>query len=120
LLLRFNPVQVVTDLVNDIPEGINAAANPGLDPLPGWRDPFATAQADVGSARTPEPKVENDNKPLTRLSMIAKPNEGITLPDGTSTQPDRPSLRGLSGANAHPIRDTVRAVADDTSSEPAA
>jgi PE-PPE domain len=112
LLPRFNPIQVATDLVNDIPEGINAAANPGLDPLPGWRDPSATetARADVDTARSPEPKVEDDNKPLTRLSLIARPDEGIVVPDDTTAKPDRPSLRGAFG-NAHPVRDTVKAVA---------
>jgi hypothetical protein len=136
LLPRFNPVQVATDLVNDIPEGINAAANPGLDPLPGWRDPLAPAQADIDATRSPEPEAETDNTPLTRLSMIARPDEGIVVPDGTSAKPDRPSLRGAFG-NAHPVRETVKAVAgvvkkalgkdDDagaadsaTSSEPAA
>jgi PE-PPE domain len=110
LVPRFNPVQVAADLVNDIPEGINAAANPGLDPLPGWRDPLANVQADVEAVRAPEPTVESDNKPLTRLSMIARPNQGITLPDDTTAKPERTSLRGALG-DSRPIRDTVRAVA---------
>ena len=48
-----------------------------------------------------------DGKPLTRLSLFAKPNEGITLPDETKS--DRPSLRGALG-NVHPVRDVVKAV----------
>jgi hypothetical protein len=136
VLPRFNPVQVATDLVNDIPEGLDAAANPGLDPLPGWRDPLAPEPADVDAARTLEPQAETDDKPLTRLSMIARPNQGMVLPDGTATEQERPSLRGALG-NARPVRDVVKAVSGavkkafgndddagaadtDTSSEPAA
>ena len=46
LLPRFNPFQVAQDLVNDIPEGINNALTPGLQPLP----PLA------GTGLTPPPR----------------------------------------------------------------
>lgn len=35
LIPRIDPVKLVRDLINDIPEGINAALKPGLTPLPG-------------------------------------------------------------------------------------
>ena len=48
-----------------------------------------------------------DGKPLTRLSLFAKPNEGITGTAGTN--PDRPPPRAALG-NMHPVRDVVKAV----------
>ncbi|AKS34742.1 PE-PPE domain-containing protein [Mycolicibacterium goodii] len=35
LIPRIDPVKLIRDLINDIPEGINAALTPGLTPLPG-------------------------------------------------------------------------------------
>lgn len=49
------------------------------------------------------------NKPLTRLSLIARPNEGITVPGTRGTNADSPSLHGPLG-DMHPVRDVVKAV----------
>ena len=50
-----------------------------------------------------------DGKPLTRLSLFAKPNEGITATGTGGTDAERPSLRGALG-DVHPVRDAVKAV----------
>ena len=101
LLPRFNPSQVATDLVNDIPEGINAALDSGLTPLPplAGTGPDAattlTATNDTNEDVAKTLKLLPDRKPLTRLSLFAKPSEGITGADGTNI--NRPSLRDASG-----------------------
>ena len=111
LLPRFNPIQVATDLVNDIPEGINNALTPGLQPLPplaGTGPDAATTLTDTNVKVAKTPKLF-DGKPLTRLSLFAKPNQGITATGTEATDAERPSLRGALG-NVHPVRDTLKAV----------
>lgn len=128
LIPKINPVKLASDLINDIPEGIKAASEPGLAPLPGWTDP--TESADT----VPAPDVEDlatktvaaptdtktiaakpDRKPLVRLSPIARPNVGLTVPDddvdddATGT-PQRPSLRKALGIKGHPVRDFAESV----------
>ena len=114
LLPRFNPIQVATDLVNDIPEGINNALTPGLQPLP----PLAGTGPDAATTLTITDNTNKDvvktpklfdGKPLTRLSLFAKPNQGITATGTGGTDAERPSLRGALG-DVHPVRDAVKAV----------
>jgi hypothetical protein len=110
-----NPITLATDLVNDVPEGINMALEPGRTPLPGSPPPptvttTTTAPADsdpTNTVVTSTTKLASDINPLTRLSMIAKPNGGIVLANGATT--DRPSLPSALG-DVHPIRDAVTAV----------
>ncbi|MDV3125088.1 PE-PPE domain-containing protein [Mycobacterium sp. 21AC1] len=125
LIPKINPVKLASDLINDIPEGIKAAREPGLAPLPGWTDP--TESADTA----PEPDVEDlttktlaapsntkalavkpDRKPLIRLSPIAKPKTGLTLPGGDddTDAPQRPSLQKALGIKNHPVRDFAKSV----------
>ena len=111
LLPRFNPIQVATDLVNDIPEGINNALTPGLQPLPplaGTGPDAAATLTDTNVKVAKTPKVF-DGKPLTRLSLFAKPNKGITATGAGEADAERPSLRGAL-RNVHPVRDTLKAV----------
>ena len=49
-----------------------------------------------------------DGKPLTRLSLFAKPNQGITATGAAGSSQERP-LRAALG-NVHPVRDAVKAV----------
>ena len=106
---NFSPFQVAVDLVNDIPEGINMALEPGRTPLPGSPPlPTATTLTDTNKDVVKSPKLF-DGKPLTRLSLFAKPNEGITATGTEGTDAERPSLRGALG-DVHPVRDAVKAV----------
>ncbi|MCV7290048.1 PE-PPE domain-containing protein [Mycolicibacterium wolinskyi] len=118
LLPKVDPVKLVTDLAGDIPEGINAALNPGLDPLPGWTDPtedddaVPAPDATVDDAAVPVTKqvtTRPDRKPLTRLSAIARPAEGLTQPK-EGTEIERPSLRKALGIKGHPVRDFAKSV----------
>ncbi|WP_102142556.1 PE-PPE domain-containing protein [Mycobacterium hubeiense] len=116
LVPRFNPVQVATDLVNDIPEGVNAALNPGLDPLPGWRDPLEPADEPQTDATTDDNAVvtltsNSDAEPLIRRSSIARPNDGITDPDTAATDRARPSLRPI----GNELRKAAKGFADSVS-----
>ncbi|MGV0815617.1 PE-PPE domain-containing protein [Mycolicibacterium boenickei] len=113
LLPKVDPVKLVSDLVNDIPEGINAALNPGLDPLPGWTDPTEAAVTpdtarvqdtpDATVADTVKAATKADDKPLRRLSA---PADDAT----TTTGPERPSLRKPLGAKGHPARDMAKSI----------
>lgn len=113
---KVNPVKLVSDLAHDIPEGINAARNPGLDPLPGWTDPLQAADAAEPEAQVDGPTTvaatektasKPARKPLVRLSPIARPGEGLGIPgDDRATEPERrPSLRSALGITGHPVRD---------------
>lgn len=120
LLPKVNPVKLVTDLAGDIPEGIDAALKPGLDPLPGWSDPTEDDAApsspdttvDDGAAvvATKQVTTKPDRKPLTRLSPIAKPGEGLARSDEPPTDSERPSLRKALGIKGHPVRDFAKTV----------
>jgi len=52
LIPRINLVKLVSDLINDIPEGINAALTPGLTPLPGSTGPTVTATVQAPAPQT--------------------------------------------------------------------
>jgi hypothetical protein len=113
LLPRFNPIQVAQDLVDDVPEGINNALTPGLQPLPPLAGTGPDAPATMTITNDTDTVVEKprlfDRKPLTRLSLFAKPNEGITVTGAGGADAERPSLRSALG-NVHPVRDAVKAV----------
>ncbi|MHC9293521.1 PE-PPE domain-containing protein [Mycobacterium sp. LTG2003] len=117
LLPKIDPVKLVNDLAGDIPEGINAALNPGLDPLPGWTDPTEDDAAQSPDATVDDDTVavskqvttKTDRKPLTRLSAIARPAEGLTQPK-EDTETERPSLREALGIKGHPVRDFAKSV----------
>ena len=73
LLPRFNPIQVAQDLVNDIPEGINNALTPGLQPLPplaGTGPDAATTMTITNDTNTVVEKPKLLDKPLTRLEPV--------------------------------------------------
>lgn len=120
LVPRFNPVTVATDLVNDIPEGIRAALNPGLDPLPGWTDPTeagdtARVQDSPDDAVLATTKItENtDPRPVLRLNPVAKAATAVTTSDAeetTVTEQQRPSSRKAQGAKGHPAREVAKSI----------
>ncbi len=103
----FNPIQTGVDLVNDVPLGINNALTPGLQPLPG-SDPNSNVV--VTNNQTVTTAAATDNKPLVRLSLIAKPNEGHRVDRAV---PVREPIRLAGGQRAqdfHPVKDVVTAV----------
>jgi hypothetical protein len=101
---NLNPFQVAGELVNDVPLGINNALTPGLQPLPG-SDPNSNV---VQTNQTVATAAAADDPPLTRLSLFAKPNTGITTASSGGSSSDHP-LRDALG-NVHPVRDVVKAV----------
>ncbi len=101
----FNPIQTAVDLVKDVPVGINNALTPGLQPLPG-SDPNSNVVET--NNQTVTTAAVADGKPITRLSLFAKPNGGITA-TGTGANANHPSLQGALG-DVHPVRDLVKAV----------
>ncbi|RDH76016.1 PE-PPE domain-containing protein [Mycolicibacterium moriokaense] len=111
----FNPVQTGVDLVKDIPVAIDMALTPGRTPLPG-SPPLPDTASTLSDSSTNTSTNEDvatttkllDGKPLTRLGLIAKPNEGIsaTGTDGSSTT----GPVGTALKDFHPVRDTVKAV----------
>lgn len=120
LLPNFDPVKLVSNLVNDIPEGINAALNPGLDPLPGWSDPTQSGvTVDVPDtaagtvADTTKAAVTSDDKPLRRLSTVAERGTALTASgdDATAITPkQRPALPKALGIKGHPARDMAKSI----------
>jgi hypothetical protein len=118
LLPNFNPVKLASDLINDIPEGINAALNPGLDPLPGWTDPTqsgVTARvpdtADNTVVETTKVAATSDDKPLRRLATLAESGTALTAPDGgTTAVKQRPSVPKALGLKGHPARDMAKSI----------
>jgi hypothetical protein len=126
LIPRVNPITLAADLINDIPEGITAASQPGLAPLPGWTDPTQTpATAPITTDTTPDPvtttttpaiqkvAATTDLTPSLRLSPIAKPTKDATATDASDTsaaQTDRPTLRKALGINGHPVRDLAKSI----------
>lgn len=121
LLPRVNPIKLASDLINDIPEGINAALNPGLDPLPGWTDPTQSGvtvrvpdTADKTVLDTTKVAATSDDKPLRRLSTIAETGTELTAPDtassDTTTLKQRPSVPKALGIKGHPARDMAKSI----------
>lgn len=129
LIPRINPVKLAVDLINDIPEGIKAAREPGLAPLPGWTDPTQTA--DITADTTPDITPDTTSltaatktatadtetapakpvrKSLIRLSPIATPGAGLATPGDQAETPQRPSLRKTLGIKGHPVRDFAESV----------
>ena len=135
LLPKVNPVTLVSDLVNDIPEGITAALNPGLDPLPGWTDPTVPDTSEDAPATGPdsattitvsrveqapqEATVERtvasrpDRTPITRLSAIARPGQGLVEAgtDPVATDNDRAAARKAPRSKDRPARHTAKSTA---------
>ncbi len=119
----FNPIQTGIDLVKDVPLGINNALTPGLQPLPG-SDPNSNVVET--NNQTVTAAAVTDNKPLVRLSLIAKPNEGIGATGTGGTSSTGPVSNALK--DFHPVRDVVKTVSGavskalgkDSASEPAA
>lgn len=120
LVPRVNPVKLVGDLINDIPEGIEAARNPGLDPLPGWTDPTESADSAKAqdtvkvSATTAAAEPETPEVPelpvLPKLSVLkANPQaKATTAAEDTSvTETKGPKLRT---GGAHPVREVAKSI----------
>ena len=115
----FNPIQTAGQLIQDIPLGINNALTPGLQPLPG-SDPNSNVVETnavqtnivqtnvVQTNQTVTTAAVPDNKPLLRLSMIAKPNEGITTAGSGGSDANHPLQNALK--DVHPVKDVVNAV----------
>lgn len=108
LLPRFNPAKLVTDLVNDIPEGVRAALNPGLDPLPGWTDPTESGDTTPTTTIAAEP----DPRPVLRLNTAAKPTTTVTTPDDDATLTQQRRLPALkaSAVEGHPLREVAKSL----------
>jgi hypothetical protein len=100
LIPRPHPVTLVQDLIQDIPEGIQAAKDPGLTPLP---DSGATTSVTTLDARESTPA----RRPLTPLRLFAKPNLAVV----TDKQAG-PTLAKALGGDVHPVRDAAHAVKD--------
>lgn len=120
LLPKVDPVKLVSDLVNDIPEGVNAALRPGLDPLPGWTDP-----TDPGDTVTVQDAPDNavlataniaakpDRKPVLRLNTLARPATAVATPESDQpavTEQERPSLPKAVGSKGHSARDMAKSI----------
>jgi hypothetical protein len=116
----FNPIQTGVQLLKDVPIGVNNAFTPGLQPLPGSCTCTVVPTDGTGPQslaadnQTVTQSVTTDNKPITRLSLFAKPGEGIaalTGATGTSgsntNQPIKNALKDF-----HPVRDVVKSVSD--------
>lgn len=118
LLPRFNPVTLASDLINDIPEGVRAALNPGLDPLPGWTDPTQSGvtvrvpdTADKTAADTTKVSATSDDTPLRRLSTVTEPETAPNAADPDATAPkQRPSLPKALATKGHPARDMAKSL----------
>jgi hypothetical protein len=111
---NFNPIQVGIDLINDVPEGINMALEPGRTPLPGSPPPLDTTSTTTTTTTVASTNEEvapttkpYDGKPLVRLGLIARPGEGIATGTDGSTS-DRPLRNALN--DFHPVRDVVNTV----------
>jgi len=110
----FNPIQTAGELINDVPIGINNALTPGLQPLPGSDPNSNVVETNVVETNTVQTNqtvttaAVPDNKPLLRLSMIAKPNGGITTAGSGGSDANHPLQNALK--DVHPVRDVVKAV----------
>ena len=130
LLPKIDPVKLVKDLINDIPEGIKAALHPGLDPLPGWTDPTVPSGTSRPTTIDPTPGSETrllaDNgtvtkvapkTPLRRLARVTKLDDGPAKTDAAKTDVDKtdapqPSSRKAWHTTRHPIRDLTKSLRD--------
>lgn len=116
LIPRVNPVTLAGDLINDIPEGITAASQPGLAPLPGWTDPTQSATtATITTDTTPAPVTSADTPDIQKVAAIAdlKPSlrpGTVTNTSPAATKTDRPPLRKTLGTNGHPVRDLAKSL----------
>jgi len=99
LIPRINPVTLTKDLIQDIPEGIQAAKDPGLTPLPDSGATTAVTTLDAPSTTT-------TRRPVTPVRLFAKPNLAVV----TSKPAQRPTLANAFGGDVHPVRDAVHAV----------
>ncbi|PJK18997.1 PE-PPE domain-containing protein [Mycolicibacterium goodii] len=114
LIPRIDPVKLVQDLVNDIPEGINAALTPGLTPLPG--STTVTVQAPVAQRTDTENRVQTGTDDTT--DDAAAPNTdtdpatgGNTDPGDATTGPDPTDALAVSQAadESEPLAETPKA-----------
>jgi hypothetical protein len=114
-----NPIKLTTDLIADVPEGINAAAAtiqspthtiPDLPPTwgPGSSALLAPNDSSVTTlADKPAPTTTTTNRrTLTPVNLIARPNVLLT-----TGKPGQPSSTNPLGTNVHPIRDVAKAAA---------
>lgn len=113
---NFSPIKVATDLVKDVPEGINMALTPGHTPLPPLegQGPQTTTTLQVSDdpntvvAKTESPKLTT---PDIRLGLIAKPGEGVAAAGANGSNANRPLSNALK--DFHPVRDVVKAVSGE-------
>jgi hypothetical protein len=110
LIPRINPITLTADLIKDIPEGIQAAADPGLTPLPGSDSSASITTLSDPVAPTPGPtSTTPKRRPLTPLNLVARPK--LLLVAGKPGQVGSTTLAQPFGTNVHPVRDVARAVA---------
>jgi PE-PPE domain len=133
-----NPITLGASLLNDVPEGIDAAEKTIQSPThtipdlpPTWgSDPSpvvapnattvttlvdpqdSTAPGDNSAAPTP-PTTGNSHRTLTPVNLFAKPNVLLVTgkPGQTATNPFGTSLSQPFGPSVHPIRDVATATA---------
>jgi hypothetical protein len=116
-----------TDLIADVPEGIDAAAATIQSPThtipdlpPTWGpapSPTITTLADTevpatvaDKPATPSsPTTTTDRRTLTPVNLFARPNVLLTTGKPAPTTPVGTSLANPFGANVHPIRDVTTA-----------
>ncbi len=119
LIPRINPIKVVTDLIQDVPEGINAAIAtiqspthkiPDLPPLWGTGD-SATATLKVAS-QEPESTPELPTSELRELLPLNKSEDDEATPSATA------SKRAKARSDFRPLRDLANA-AHETLGPPA-
>jgi hypothetical protein len=111
IIPRINPITLTTDLIKDVPEGIHAALNPGLDPLPGSEVPAPDSSTVTTLAEPPAPTTTR--RTLTPVNLFAKPD--LVLATAKPGQPALTNPFGTkvfgTGTTVHPIRDSATAVA---------
>jgi hypothetical protein len=121
-----NPIKLGTDLIADVPEGINAAAATIQSPThtipdlpPTWGPaPSPTITTLAGTEATSpadkpappsSPTTTTDRRTLTPVNLFARPNVFLTTGKPASTSPVGSSLANPLGTNVHPIRDVATA-----------
>jgi hypothetical protein len=91
LIPRIDPVKLVRDLINDIPEGINAAMKPGLTPLPGSTTTTIQAPAQQRSTDSRVQTAVNDataTNDTTEETVSEASNDGSAPIDETAARDD--------------------------------
>ncbi|WP_454789710.1 PE-PPE domain-containing protein [Mycolicibacterium lutetiense] len=116
LLPKVDPIKLAADLINDIPEGVNAALRPGLDPLPGWTDPTESADtanvqdvvkvSDTTAVTPKSPKLPELPK-LNVLKVNPLATTTTDAEDTPATETKRPRLRA---GDVHPARDLAKSI----------